>query len=193
MPSHHGFTLIDTLIALVVLEVALLGLAGALGSGERLLARGRMATRAAVQGRELLARVARSDSVCGTPSGSRAFPGATRGLDARCVALVAAGHRADRAHGAGESPNRWPPWCTAHEGQRMNRGFTLVELLVSMVLLGVVTGSITAAAMSAVRSADRSRERARQEGMLREVAAVVERELGDVAPGRDVGASRRTA
>lgn len=73
----------------------------------------------------------------------------------------------------------------------MNRpargGFTLVELLVSMVLLGVVTGSITATAMSAVRNADRSRERARQEGMLREVAAVVERELADVAPGRDVG------
>lgn len=67
------------------------------------------------------------------------------------------------------------------------RGFTLVELLVSMVLLGVVTGSITGAAISALRSADRSRERARQEGMLREVAAVVERELGDVAPGRDVG------
>ena len=69
----------------------------------------------------------------------------------------------------------------------MNRGFTLVELLVSMVLLAVVTGSVTAAALSAVRSADRSRERARQEGMLREVAAVIERELGDVAPGRDVG------
>ena len=67
-----------------------------------------------------------------------------------------------------------------------SRGFTLVELLVSMVLLVLVTGSITAAAISAVRSADRNRERARQEGMLREVAAVVERELGDVAPGRDV-------
>jgi prepilin-type N-terminal cleavage/methylation domain-containing protein len=67
------------------------------------------------------------------------------------------------------------------------RGFTLVELLVSMVLLLVVTGSVTAAAMSAVRSADRSRERARQEAMLREVAAVIERELADVAPGRDVG------
>jgi len=67
------------------------------------------------------------------------------------------------------------------------RGFTLVELLVSLVLLVAVTGSITAAAMSAVRSADRSRERARQEGMLREVAAVVERELGGVAPRRDIG------
>ena len=77
MPSRHGFTLIDTLIALVVLEVALLGLAGALRSGERLLARGRMATRAAVQGRELLARIARSDSVCDAPSGSRTFTGAT--------------------------------------------------------------------------------------------------------------------
>ncbi len=68
-----------------------------------------------------------------------------------------------------------------------NRGFSLVELLVSMVLLGVVTGSVTSAALSAVRTADRSRERARQEGMLREVAAVVERELGDVAPARDIG------
>jgi prepilin-type N-terminal cleavage/methylation domain-containing protein len=68
-----------------------------------------------------------------------------------------------------------------------NRGFSLVELLVCMVLLGIVTGSVTSAAISAVRTADRSRERARQEGMLREVAAVVERELGDVAPARDVG------
>jgi len=79
MPSHQGFTIIDTLIALLLLEVALLGLAGALASGERLLARGRLATRAAVQGRELLARVARSDSVCSAPSGSRAFPGASVG------------------------------------------------------------------------------------------------------------------
>jgi prepilin-type N-terminal cleavage/methylation domain-containing protein len=69
----------------------------------------------------------------------------------------------------------------------MTRGFTLVELLVSMVLLGMVTGSITSAAMSAVRTADRSRERARQEGVLRELVAVVERELGDVAPARDIG------
>jgi len=79
MSSRLGFTLIDTLIALVVLELALLGMAGTLGSGERLLARGRMATRAALQGRELVARVARSDSVCAAPSGSRAFPGATVG------------------------------------------------------------------------------------------------------------------
>lgn len=67
-----------------------------------------------------------------------------------------------------------------------SRGFTLVELLVSMVLLGVVTGSVTSAALSAVRAADRSRERARQESMLREVAAVVEREVSDVAPARDI-------
>ena len=65
-------------------------------------------------------------------------------------------------------------------------GFTFVELLVSMVLLGVVTGSVTAAAISAVRAADRSRERARQEGQLREAAAVVERELADVSPVRDL-------
>jgi len=68
-----------------------------------------------------------------------------------------------------------------------SRGFTVVELLVSMVLLGVVAGSVTTAALSAVRTADRSGERARQEGMLREVAAVIEREIGDVAPARDVG------
>jgi len=67
------------------------------------------------------------------------------------------------------------------------RGFSLVELLVSMVLLAVVTGSVTAVTLSAVRTADRSRERARQEGMLREVAAVVEREVGDMAPARDIG------
>lgn len=70
-----------------------------------------------------------------------------------------------------------------------SRGFSLVEVLVSMVLLGAVTGSVTAAAISAVRTADRSRERARQEGMLREVAAVVEQELADVSPARDVGAA----
>ena len=67
-----------------------------------------------------------------------------------------------------------------------DQGFTLVELLVSMVLLGLVAGSVTAATISAVRSADRSRERARQEGVLRELAAVVEREFGDMVPGRDV-------
>ena len=77
MSSRSGFTLIDTLIALLLLEVALLGMAGALGSAERLLARGRLATRSAVQGRDLLARIGRSDSVCASPSGSRAFPGAS--------------------------------------------------------------------------------------------------------------------
>lgn len=77
MSTRRGFTLIDTLIALVLLEMALLGMAGALGSGQRLLTRGRMATRAAVQGRDLLARVGRSDTVCVTPSGFRAFPGAS--------------------------------------------------------------------------------------------------------------------
>ena len=77
MSSRHGFTLIDTLIALVLLELGLLGMARALGSGERLLTRGRLATRAAVQGRDLLARIARSDSVCAAPSGSRLLPGAS--------------------------------------------------------------------------------------------------------------------
>jgi Tfp pilus assembly protein PilV len=76
MSPRAGFTLIDTLIALLVLEVALLGLAGTLSSGERLLARGRLATRAAAQGRDLLARVARRDSVCAALSGVRVFPGA---------------------------------------------------------------------------------------------------------------------
>lgn len=77
MPSRAGFTIIDTLIALLVLETALLGLAGVLASGERLLARGRLATRAAAQGRDLLARMARGDSVCAALSGSRDFPGAS--------------------------------------------------------------------------------------------------------------------
>jgi Tfp pilus assembly protein PilV len=76
MSSRAGFTIIDTLTALLVLEMALLGLAGVLSSGERLLTRGRQATRAAAQGRELLARMARSDSVCAAPSGSRSYPGA---------------------------------------------------------------------------------------------------------------------
>lgn len=77
MASRAGFTIIDTLTALLVLELALLGLAGVLASGERLLTRGRLATRAAAQGRHLLARMARADSVCSAPSGSRAFPGAS--------------------------------------------------------------------------------------------------------------------
>ena len=76
MSSRAGFTLIDTLIAIVLLEVALLGLAGALSSGEHLLARGRQATRAAAKSRDLLARIARSDSVCAGASGSRAVAGA---------------------------------------------------------------------------------------------------------------------
>ena len=76
MPSRAGFTLIDILIAIMLLEVALLGLAGALAQGERLLARGRQATRAAVQGRDLLARVARSDTVCAAATGTRAYAGA---------------------------------------------------------------------------------------------------------------------
>ena len=79
MSSRRGFTLIDTLIALMLLELALLGMAGALGSVERLLTRGRLATRAAVQGRDLLARIARRDTVCASPSGTRAFPGASVG------------------------------------------------------------------------------------------------------------------
>lgn len=76
MSPRGGFTLFDTLIALVLLEVALLGLTGALSSGERLLARGRLATRAAVRGHELLSRIARSDTVCAAATGSRAFIGA---------------------------------------------------------------------------------------------------------------------
>ena len=76
MSRRAGFTLIDTLIAIVLLEVALLGLAGALSSGERLLARGRLATRAAAQARDLLARIARSDTVCAATTGTRVFPGA---------------------------------------------------------------------------------------------------------------------
>ncbi len=76
MASRRGFTLIDTLVTLLVLEAALLGLAGALSTGERLLTRGRHATRAAVQGRALLAQVARSDSLCAAASGMRSLPGA---------------------------------------------------------------------------------------------------------------------
>ena len=76
MYRRSGFTLVDTLFAIVLLEVALLGLAGALASGERLLARGRLATRAAERGRELLARIARTDTVCAAASGARPFQGA---------------------------------------------------------------------------------------------------------------------
>jgi prepilin-type N-terminal cleavage/methylation domain-containing protein len=66
-------------------------------------------------------------------------------------------------------------------------GFSLVEVLVSMLLLGLLSGSIASLVLSAVRTADRSRERARQEGTLRELGAVVEREVRDVAPARDIG------
>ncbi len=76
MSPRSGFTLFDTLIAIVLLEMALLGLAGALSSGEQLLARGRLATRAALRGHELLSRIARSDTVCAAAAGSRAFTGA---------------------------------------------------------------------------------------------------------------------
>ena len=67
------------------------------------------------------------------------------------------------------------------------RGFSLIELLVSMVLLAVVASSVTTVTLSAVRTADRSRERARQQGILREVVSVVEREVGDISPSRDIG------
>ena len=77
MPTSHGFSLIETLIAVVLLELAVLGLAGALSSGERLVTRGRIATRAALQGRDLLARIARSDTVCPVTPGVRITAGAT--------------------------------------------------------------------------------------------------------------------
>lgn len=67
------------------------------------------------------------------------------------------------------------------------RGFSLIEMLVSVLLLGMVSGSIASLVLSAVRTAERSRERARQEGTLRELAAVVEREVRDVAAARDIG------
>ncbi len=67
------------------------------------------------------------------------------------------------------------------------RGFSLVEVLVSVMLLGLVASSLTSVVLSGVRTADRSRERARQEVVLRELAAVVEREVADVSPARDLG------
>ena len=57
-------------------------------------------------------------------------------------------------------------------------GFSLAELLVSITLLGIVGGGLTSAVLSAVRTADRSRERARQQGVMREVAGILDRELG---------------
>ena len=77
VPSNRGFSLIETLAAIVLLEVAILGLAGALSSGERLVTRGRVATRTALQGRDLMARMARSDTVCPAPAGTRTVAGAT--------------------------------------------------------------------------------------------------------------------
>lgn len=74
--SPHGFTLLDTLIALIVLELALLGAAGSIGASERLLARGRAGSRAAVTGQDLLAREAVADTVCGSMTGERVFAGA---------------------------------------------------------------------------------------------------------------------
>jgi hypothetical protein len=74
--SRHGFTLLDTLIALVVLELALLGAAGSIGASERLLARGRAASRAAMAGQDLLAREAIADTVCGSVTGERVLAGA---------------------------------------------------------------------------------------------------------------------
>jgi prepilin-type N-terminal cleavage/methylation domain-containing protein len=66
------------------------------------------------------------------------------------------------------------------------RGFTLVELLVSLVLFGVVSGGLLSVAFVAVRTADRQRERARQETALRDAAAVVASELGNIAPASDL-------
>jgi Tfp pilus assembly protein PilV len=76
MSARAGFTLIDTLIAIVLLEAGLLGLAATLASGERLVAQGRTATRAALDARALLARYAQSDTVCAASNGDRVLAGA---------------------------------------------------------------------------------------------------------------------
>lgn len=64
---------------------------------------------------------------------------------------------------------------------RGHAGLSLVELLVSVTLLGIVGGGLTSAVLSAVRTADRSRERARQQGVVREVAGILDREVGSLA------------
>ena len=75
MSSRPGFTLLDTLLAIIVIDLALLGLTGAVSASERLLARGRASSRAAVRGRELLVQLARPDSIC-SAAGERTLPGA---------------------------------------------------------------------------------------------------------------------
>lgn len=69
---------------------------------------------------------------------------------------------------------------------RAHSGFTLVELLVSLVLFGAVSGGLLSVALVAVRTADRQRDRARQETALRDAAAVIASELGDIAPASDL-------
>lgn len=69
--SRHGFSLAETLLALLVLSVGLLTVAHAISLAERMGGRIRARSRGVFEMREAIARYQRADTVCGSPAGSR--------------------------------------------------------------------------------------------------------------------------
>lgn len=69
--SRRGFSLMETILALLLLSVGLLAVAHAVGLAERFGGRVRARSRTVYDLREALARYQRADTVCATAAGSR--------------------------------------------------------------------------------------------------------------------------
>lgn len=72
MPSNRlGFSLAETLLALLLLSLGLLAVARAISAAEQFGGRVRARSRGVFEVREAIARYQRPDSVCGVASGTR--------------------------------------------------------------------------------------------------------------------------
>ena len=71
MVTRHGFSLAETLLALLVLSLGLLAVARAISLAEQFGGRVRARSRGVFEVREAIARYQRADTVCGLPSGNR--------------------------------------------------------------------------------------------------------------------------
>lgn len=70
---RSGFTLTEVIVAASFFLIAVIGIAGALSSGERAANQVRARVRIAFDMREMVARHVRADVVCAAPSGFRTF------------------------------------------------------------------------------------------------------------------------
>jgi Tfp pilus assembly protein PilV len=71
LSTRTGFSLAETIVAMLVLSAGLLAVAHVVGLAERFGGRTRARTRSVFEVREAIARFQRADTVCATAAGSR--------------------------------------------------------------------------------------------------------------------------